>query len=50
MQKQLGYAKSIPSVSSPLLNGNVNIYIRMTALREFWEMQRMKDSLFVPRS
>lgn len=26
MQKQLGYAKSIPSVSSPLLNGNVNIY------------------------
>lgn len=41
LQKQLGYAKSIPSVSSSLLNSNVHKTKNNCTEREFWEMQRI---------
>lgn len=49
LQKHLGYAKSIPSVSSPFLNSDVN-KTQNNCTEEFWEMQRMKASLSDPRS
>ncbi|KAF3821323.1 hypothetical protein GH733_011476 [Mirounga leonina] len=45
LQKQLGYAKSILSVSSPFLNSDVSGTKNDRTEREFWEMQRMKTSL-----
>lgn len=50
LQKQLGYAKSILSVSSPFLNSDVSGTKNDRTEREFWEMQRTKASLSVPRS
>lgn len=50
LQKQLGCAKSIPSVSSLLLESDVDRAKNECTERRFGEMQRMKASLSVPRS
>lgn len=50
LQKQLGHAGSILSVSSPFLNSDVSGTKNDRTEREFWKMQRMKASLSVPRS
>lgn len=50
LQQQLGYAKSILSLSSPFLNSDVSGTKNDCTKREFWEMQRMKTALSVPRS
>lgn len=50
LQKQLGYAKSISSVSSLLLNSDVPKTKNNCTEREFWDMRRMKASLSGPRS
>lgn len=50
LQKQLGYAKNISSVSSLLLNSDVPKTKNNCTEREFWEMRRMKASLSDPRS
>lgn len=45
LQKHLGYAKSIPSVTALLVNSDVNKTQNNCIDREFWEMQRMKEGL-----
>lgn len=41
LQKQLGYATSIPSLRSPLLNSDVHNTKDNCSEREFWDMQRI---------
>lgn len=41
LQTQLGYAKSIPSLRSPLLNSDVHKTKDSCTEREFWDMQRI---------